>query len=93
MSDLIKPGWLPVPVRPVVRIQRQSSSFNYSYYNQSKFENKEGIPRLFWFTRDQSTQSVFESVVKQYSYTFDSEPESHDADVKYQLSYQSLLKC
>lgn len=89
LKALIKPGWLHVPVRPAVRIAKQNNGYSYSYYNYPKFENKDGIPRLFWFRRDEPLFNVFEHVVKQYSFTFSEE--HHNPDEYFSLKYKPLL--
>ena len=86
MKALIKPGWLHVPVRPAVRISKQSSYY-YNYSNTQKFENKDGIPRLFWFRRDEPLLNVFEHIIKQYTFAF----AATDPEEYYTFKYKPLM--
>ena len=63
LKHLIKPDWLMVPVRPVARQAKQNVYYYSSSYNQNKFENKDGIPRLFWFHKDMSLFEVNKFIV------------------------------
>ncbi len=64
---LIKPDWLMVPVRPVAR-QVKTNVYYYQSSYGSKYENKDGIPRLFWFHKDMSLFDVNKFIVTQYSF-------------------------
>lgn len=64
MSQLIKPDWLPVPVRPVIRQAKVQTYYYYSSgMNQNKFENKDGIPRLFWFHKNMTLYDINHYIV------------------------------
>ena len=67
LKHLIKPDWLMVPVRPVAR-QAKTNVYYYQSNYGSKYENKDGIPRLFWFHKDMSLFDVNKFIVTQYSF-------------------------
>jgi hypothetical protein len=76
---LIKEDWIQIPVKPVIRVIKQSSYSTYNYgSNQTKFENKNAIPRLLWFHKDSSLFDVFEEIVKQFSFAYQQDIVTHD---------------
>lgn len=92
LKHLIKPDWLMVPVRPVARQAKQNVYYYSSNYYQNKFENKDGIPRLFWFHKDMSLFDVNKFIVTQYSFAqaYDDLP-SHDPEVYFNEHYKGLI--
>ncbi|CDW85002.1 ubiquitin carboxyl-terminal hydrolase family [Stylonychia lemnae] len=94
LENLINPDWIFVPVMPVIRFQRQNSGNYYSYNNSSiKFDNKQAIPRLFWFNKNQPLADVQRKIVQNYSFAQDfvNEPEVHDPNEYYVKHYEKLL--
>jgi hypothetical protein len=58
IENLINPDWIFIPIMPVIRYPRQNSANYYGNYNQSKFENKQAIPRLLWFNKNQLLSEI-----------------------------------
>jgi hypothetical protein len=80
-----------VPVRPVARQAKQNVYYYSSSYN-SKYENKDGIPRLFWFHKDMTLFEVNKFIVTQYSFAqaYDDLP-SHDPEAYFGDNYKGLI--
>jgi hypothetical protein len=68
LENLIKPDWIHIPVRPVIRQQKQYNYYGYGSGGSSKYENKDGIPRLFWFKKDMSLFEVYKKIITEYSF-------------------------
>jgi hypothetical protein len=66
-------------VRPTLRhkvVPKGYNNYSYSYgyfssnSGQVKYSNKDTIPRLMWFHKDQTLWEVFQHIVKQLSFSF-----------------------
>lgn len=54
--------------------------------NPQKFANKEYIPRLFWFHRDQTLKDIYQQAFIQYAYIIDIDEENLNSEVT-ELAY------
>ena len=84
-------------MRPLVRNVKVVNNYNYNYsYNHTnygpKFENKEGIPRLFWFHKDMTLLDVYKHLITQFSFAQDDDASTHDAERYFTESFAKFLE-
>ena len=93
-QQLFRTDWIQIPVKPLIRSKKQTSSYSYSYsYNSSgpKFENQNVIPRIFWFKKTATPFEVLKQIINQYSFVLSDEPETHDPEAFFQENFKPLI--
>eukprot|EP00347_Sterkiella_histriomuscorum_P015219 403357853 len=91
IEEMINPNWIFVQVMPAIRGARSSGNYSYMSYNQSKYENIQAIPRLFWFNKEQNLLDIYKNLVQSYSFTADFTNEQHDAEKYFEEKYEKLI--
>ena len=93
-QELFKPDWIQIPVKPVIRNQKQTSSFSYSHSSTygPKFENQNAIPRLFWFQKTASPYEVLREIITQFSFVQSDDAGTHDEQAHFEENWKVLIE-